>query len=74
MPLKFIQIVTSSWRSNPAQLNITVYGLTKTGEVYKFVQSKAGWVPLPMVEAEAGTKPELVSKPKKKMSTTEEPW
>jgi hypothetical protein len=71
MPLKFIQIVTSSWRSNPNQLNITVYGLTKSGEVYKFVASKNGWVPLPMNSME----PALVSKPKgKKQQNEEEPW
>lgn len=72
MPLKFIQIVTSSWRSNPNQLNITVYGLTKTGEVYKFVQSKEGWVPLSMQSIEAG----LVSKPRVKKAENQEeaPW
>lgn len=74
MKLKFIQIVTSSWRSNLTQLNINVYGLTKTGEVYKFVQSKNGWIPLSMDSAE----PALGSKPRGKKAETikseEEPW
>lgn len=66
MKLKFIQIVTSGWRTNTAQLNITVYGLTKNGEVYKFVQSKNGWVPLSMTEIGGS-----VSKSRKKVEFDE---
>lgn len=54
MKEKFIQIVTGQWKGADGSFNHTLYGLTDSGNVYRFLVNK-GWVKLTRKDAAAKT-------------------